>query len=63
MYPKMAAWANYWTTYCNAGFGDAYFKARNTLEPLDNRSACAFRLLGAVAEVLTWTLVDNDSGD
>jgi hypothetical protein len=22
MYPKMAAWANYWTTYCNAGFGD-----------------------------------------
>lgn len=22
MYPKMAAWANYWTTYRNAGFGD-----------------------------------------
>ena len=22
MYPKMAAWANYWTTYLNAGFGD-----------------------------------------
>ena len=22
MYPKMASWANYWTTYRNAGFGD-----------------------------------------
>ena len=22
MYPKMAAWANYWTAYHNAGFGD-----------------------------------------
>ena len=22
MYPKLAAWANYWTTYHNAGFGD-----------------------------------------
>jgi hypothetical protein len=22
MYPKMAAWANYWTTYHSAGFGD-----------------------------------------
>ena len=32
MYPKFAAWANYWTTYHNAGFGDDLIALRSPHE-------------------------------
>jgi len=32
MYPKLSAWANYWTTYHNAGFGDDVIALNSTHE-------------------------------
>ena len=32
MYPKLAAWVNYWTTYRNAGFGDDMIALHSTHE-------------------------------
>jgi len=32
MYPKLSAWANYWTTYHNAGFGDDVLALNSTHE-------------------------------
>ncbi|NLV50745.1 MAG: hypothetical protein GXY20_08660 [Clostridiales bacterium] len=32
MYPKLAAWANYWTTYHSAGFGDDVLALHSTHE-------------------------------
>ena len=46
-----------------ASFGDAHFKARNSLEPFHQRVACLFRLPGAITEILAWAFVDDDGGD
>src|SRR5262249_8467812 len=46
-----------------AGFGNAHFQARNTLESLDQGSACVLGLLVAIAEVLARAFVDDDGGN
>ncbi len=42
-----------------ACFHHAHFKAGNVVQPVDHRSARGFGLLGAVAEILARTLVDD----
>ena len=46
-----------------SGFHRTDFEAGDVVQPLDDRGAGGFGLLGTVAETLAWAFVDDDDGD